>query len=97
MAQQAVIPVFEVKADQVAAFLARVATHRDNCLRLEPGCVTFEILVDDDQPGRVMLYEIYADEAALAAHRASEHLQAFRADIAPMIESRDLRNWRIVA
>jgi quinol monooxygenase YgiN len=71
-----------------ADFLARLKLHAATCLAQEPGCRRFDIMVPRDEDDRVIIFEVYDDEAALAAHDASAHMAAFRADAAPMIESR---------
>lgn len=91
----AIVPHFTVKPEFVDAFLARSQVHRDNCLKLEAGCRLFDILTVDDTPGKVFFYEVYEDEAAVAAHRATPHLQEFRADTEPMLASREVGLWRV--
>lgn len=41
--------------------------------RDEPGCYRFDVLTDDSDPDLVHLYEVYADQAALEAHRKMPH------------------------
>ncbi|UQU67032.1 antibiotic biosynthesis monooxygenase [Couchioplanes caeruleus] len=41
----------------------------------EPGCVTFTAHQHADDPTRFVLYEVYADEAAFADHRATPHFR----------------------
>lgn len=45
--------------------------------RAEAGCVSYIPLTLEDDPDMVLIFEQYADEAALAAHRASEHFQRY--------------------
>lgn len=45
--------------------------------RAEPGCRTYEIYRSKDDPHAFFFYEIYDDEAAIDAHRASPHFQRF--------------------
>lgn len=44
----------------------------------EPGCYRFDILQANADPNRFHLYEVYADEAALEAHRDSPHYKKWR-------------------
>ncbi|MWV11398.1 antibiotic biosynthesis monooxygenase [Pseudomonas sp. R-28-1W-6] len=46
--------------------------------RREPGNLRYDLFVRDDDAATFDLFELYADEAAVAAHRASAHYQAFR-------------------
>jgi (4S)-4-hydroxy-5-phosphonooxypentane-2,3-dione isomerase len=44
----------------------------------EPGCRRFDVLVPEGDPGdRVVLYEIYDDEDAFAAHVRTDHYARF--------------------
>ena len=47
--------------------------------------------LDREQPNRVVLYEIYDDEAAFDAHLKTPHLATFRAGIESLIVSRQVR------
>lgn len=43
--------------------------------RREPGCLMYIVHRHKDNPARFFIYEQYADEAALQAHRESAHFQ----------------------
>jgi quinol monooxygenase YgiN len=47
----------------------------------EPGCLRFDVLQDNDNPNQIHLYEIYRDEAAVAAHRAAPHYTRWREEV----------------
>jgi quinol monooxygenase YgiN len=67
----------QVKSEHVAEFLevARYdATHSEND---EPGCLRFDVVQDRDDAQRFYFYEVYRDEAALAAHRESAHFKRY--------------------
>lgn len=51
--------------------------------RAEPGVATFVVHPARDEPDTVLGYEVFRDEAALASHRASEHVAA----IGPALEA----------
>jgi quinol monooxygenase YgiN len=78
------------------AFVNRVKKHGELCLSTEPGCLRFEVLIPYDDANRVLLWEVYADDAALAAHDASEHMTAYREDVSSMILSRVRTHAKIV-
>jgi (4S)-4-hydroxy-5-phosphonooxypentane-2,3-dione isomerase len=73
-----------VVADQLDAFLAAT---QENAVasRDEPGIVRFDLLTDRADPTRVVLVEIYRDEAAAAAHKDTAHYQRWRDTVAPMM------------
>jgi ABC-type methionine transport system ATPase subunit len=43
----------------------------------EPGCLRFDVFQDDSDPNTIYFYEVYRDDAALAAHRAAPHYPAW--------------------
>lgn len=49
--------------------------------RAEPGNLRWDIWQDRDDPNRFVLDELYIDDDAIAAHRASEHFKAYAAKI----------------
>ncbi len=57
-----------------------LASERD-----EPGCVRFNVLQDAKDPDVYYFYEVYRDEAAIEAHRATPHYAAWRA-VADVLE-----------
>lgn len=50
-------------------------------VRDEPGCFRFDILSNSEDPNLFHLYEVYADEAALDAHREAPHYKKWRATV----------------
>lgn len=45
--------------------------------RAEPGCVSYLLHSDPEDPGKIMFYEAFRDQAALDKHLAEPHFQAF--------------------
>ena len=45
--------------------------------RQEPGCVNYVPHHVDGDPDTVVIYEQYADQAAVEAHRASRHFEQY--------------------
>lgn len=57
--------------------------------RAEPGCRMYLVHRSTTEPRKFFLYEQYDDQAALDAHRASEHFAHFAVGgLFPIIESR---------
>lgn len=55
----------------------------------EPGCIQYTTHHTVEDPNKVILYEIYVDEAAFEQHRASSHFQEIVVQqIVPLLESR---------
>jgi quinol monooxygenase YgiN len=86
----AIALVVEIRTQpgQRDAFLARLRQHRAKVLANEPGCRGFEILLAEEEPDSLVLYEAYQDEQALEEHDAAPYFQAYREDTAAMIASR---------
>ena len=63
----------------------------------EPGCREFNITVLANNPNHVFLYEVYDNEAALNAHRQTEHFKKYQAATANMIADRNVRAMSLIA
>lgn len=88
MSKVALVVEFTIASGQLDRFLDRVGRHADTCLAKEKGCLRFDILVPHDASDRVYLYELYADQAAVDTHLASEHMAEYLADTKDMIAER---------
>jgi (4S)-4-hydroxy-5-phosphonooxypentane-2,3-dione isomerase len=77
--------------------LAAITTQGAASLEREPGCVQFDICVDNADPNRVLLYEIYEDEAAFDAHGKTPHFAVWRAAADECVERLERTVTSIVA
>ncbi|RAI35020.1 putative quinol monooxygenase [Rhodoplanes roseus] len=59
----------------------------------EPGCRQFDVLFEESDPHHVLLYEVYDDAAALAAHRETPHFKTYWEVSGPMIAKRVPRHF----
>ena len=63
--------------------------------RTEPGCLYYQPHVSSAQPDLVYTYEVYANPAAAAAHRETEHFQKIAlGTIVPLLLSREVVDVR---
>jgi len=83
----------QIKPENVANFMAR-ALENASAARKEPGCRTFDVLVDPSDRTKVMLYEVYDDEKAFEAHQATPHFKKYLAEAVPLLASRERRFWQ---
>lgn len=83
-----VVAEFEVKAEAIDAFLEAAIADASASVANEPGCRQFDVTRSNEEPNRVLLYEVYDSEAAFDAHRAMPRLKTFRERIEPLIVSR---------
>ncbi len=90
MSKVALVVEFRIKPDCRQAFRELVTDHAARTLEDEEGCLYFDVVVDQEDDGRVFFYEIYRDEAALDIHRNSPILARTRAAYADLISDRKL-------
>jgi len=67
--------------------LAELRPHLRNqveATRAEPGCLDYALTEDPLDPGLIRVYEHFVDEAALAFHRDTPHMAAWRAACATL-------------
>jgi autoinducer 2-degrading protein len=62
-----------VKATELQRFLQAIEADAIGSERDEPGCLRFNVLRDQQDPNVYYFFEVYRDEAALEAHRATPH------------------------
>lgn len=75
---------------EVAATLAEYA----QLARAEDGCRAFIPLVSAEDPGRILIYEEYVDEASFEAHRTSPHFSTYVSDrLLPLLEHREAARY----
>jgi quinol monooxygenase YgiN len=65
--------------DKVLEHFAAVAS----ASRGEPGCLDYTVCADPENPGRVVVFERWADEDDLIAHFKTPHIAAFRDAVKP--------------
>jgi len=94
MAKVALIVDFQLKPGTWDKFDPIIRAHATGTKQDEPGCEQFDVLQPeiDGKPdhSRVMLVEVYKDEAAFAIHAASQRLVNTRAAYADLIEGRTI-------
>lgn len=88
MTEIVLVVEYRIKPEYRDAYLARLRRHRRDVIANEPGCKAFNILTTDEDPDRVLLYEIYADETAFEAHGNTPYMANYRAETEPMTASR---------
>ena len=68
-----------VKADRRERFLHAIEIDALGSERDESGCMRFNVLQDANDDLTYYFYEVYEDEAALAAHREAPHYAVWSA------------------
>jgi (4S)-4-hydroxy-5-phosphonooxypentane-2,3-dione isomerase len=68
----------EVRPGRREEFLAGMTANAESSVRDEPGCLRFDVCAVEGDEHRFLLYELYADADAFAAHKASPHFAQWR-------------------
>ncbi len=84
-----------IQPQNVERFMEKLGENARSA-RKEPGCKTFDVLVDPADRTQVMLYEVYADERAFEAHQQTAHFKKYIAEAVPLLASRERRFWKRV-
>ncbi|MGB7287700.1 MAG: putative quinol monooxygenase [Salaquimonas sp.] len=88
---------FDVKSESVDAFLPLMKKQAEASLQNEPECKIFEIWIDEKNPTRVQLYEVYSAPEDFDLHLASDHFKNFDKAVSPMILDKTITTfgWKL--
>ncbi len=78
----------EIVPAELGNFKAAIKENGQAAVRDEPGCRAFNIVFEQAKPNRILLFEIYDNAEAFAAHQGSVHFKKYAATTANMIKSR---------
>ena len=76
------ILLFDVKPAHRDAFILALSEHGRGAASTEPGVLRFDVIVDQEDPNRIFLFEAYAGSEAFTAHLAGESHQMFVREVA---------------
>ena len=68
---------FQLKPGAEEEFRAIIDANAHASVRDEPGCLQFDVMEPEGEPGRILLYEVYTGRAAFDAHLKTEHFRVF--------------------
>lgn len=74
----ALVVSVQVQPGSRGEFLSAIEENARSSFGDEPGCLYFDVVCDQVDDHHFFFYELYADEAAVAAHRAAPHFTAWR-------------------
>ncbi len=74
-----IVANFLVQPQHREAFMATCLEDAKDSVKNEPGCHRFEVFTEKDEPNRIVLIEVYTDEAAFDAHLKTPHFAKFAA------------------
>ena len=85
MSKLAIIGSIEVAPGKRNQLLAALRAHKDRCLKDEQGItLQFDILLPQEDDSRVLLHEVYRDDAAFELHRNGASMAQFRKETADL-------------
>ena len=74
----ALVVSLDVVPGRLEEFTAAIATNAERSFADEPGCLYFDVVQSLADDHHFVFYELYADEGAVAAHRAAPHFAQWR-------------------
>ncbi len=74
----ALIVSLQVVPGRLEEFLAAIRVNAERSFTDEPGCARFDVTQDVTDDHHFFFYELYDDQAAVEAHRATPHFAAWR-------------------
>lgn len=77
-----------IKPEHIDSFMEKLKANAA-AARSEPGCLTFDVLVDPADRSRLMLYEVYKSEAAFQEHQKGEAFKVYLAEAVPLLAERE--------
>lgn len=85
---------FRLKPDMLDGFMPLIITQAEKSLAKEPGCLIFDVCVEqNDDVDVILLYEVYTDEAAFDAHLETPHFLAFDETVAGLVAEKTVRRF----
>jgi autoinducer 2-degrading protein len=86
-----------VKPEHIADFIQATKINHENSIK-EPENMRFDILQDQEDPSKFILYEAYQSDQGAAAHKQTEHYLNWRDTVAPwMAEPRKGIPYSVIA
>jgi quinol monooxygenase YgiN len=83
----ALIVRVKVKPEHIERYKTEIVADALGSVRDEPGCLRFDVSIDNTDPTVLYFYEVYLDEAAFQAHTQAPHFIVYRDATKDMAES----------
>jgi (4S)-4-hydroxy-5-phosphonooxypentane-2,3-dione isomerase len=84
MSKLVIMGTIEVAPGNRAQVLPLLMAHRARCLKDEPGTLQFEVMIPREDESRILIYEVYQDDAAFEVHRNAASITQWRQETAGM-------------
>jgi quinol monooxygenase YgiN len=93
MSELVLVVNIRIKPENLEKFMPEILANA-RAARTEAGCRQFDVLVDKNDPTKVMLYEIYVDDAAFEAHQQTAAFKHYLANAVPLLAFRERTFYR---
>ncbi len=87
MTQRVIMARLKAVPGQRDALLSVLRAHASRCLEGEPGTLQFDLVCPDEEADAVLIYERYADQAAMDAHSQGASIAQARQEFKGLLES----------
>ena len=87
---------FHLRPDSVANFLQLIQENARSSLADEPGCRRFDVLLHHEDKNHVLLYEMYDDEFAFAAHCQMPYFHEFDRASRDLCEAKIVQRYTLI-
>jgi quinol monooxygenase YgiN len=90
--QDSYVRVAEIEIDpaRIEAYKRAIGEEIEASVRIEPGVLALYAVSEKDDPARIRVFEIYADEEAYKAHLETPHFRKYKAATQDMVKRLDL-------
>ena len=94
---RAIVAYLTAKPGMEAEFQKQMTAQAQRCLANEPGCLQFDVVQDPKNPARLVMLEVFHDDAAIKAHQESQHFKDFRPVITELVAERKVEVFNMVS
>lgn len=84
------IAVLTINLSKLESYMKLLKEQMETAVRLEPGVISYKVYADKQNPAKLTLIEVYANNAAYLAHREASHFKKYKTETADMVKSLEL-------
>ena len=80
----------QIDSAQLENYKAALKEHAETAVRVEPGVITLYAVYEKNNPTRVTVFEIYANQQAYKSHLETAHFKKYKNGTKDMVKSLEL-------
>lgn len=97
MGKIVVVVNLEVQPENADAFVEAAKKNAEDSVRLEPGCLQFDVVRSLDDPAKISFFEVFEGAEAHQAHSSYPHAAEFMGKAKAMVVNQEGRRGEFVA